>query len=53
MKKNKLIGIGFLLYLLLTIVDRFILSIPDIIYIPTAILGIAFILTGIFQANKK
>ena len=47
------IGVGFILYFLITIIDRFMLSIPDIIYIPAAILGITLILIGIFQAKKK
>ena len=52
MKKNLLITIGILIYVILAIVDRVIIKIPDYIYIPVAILGIILLIIG-KKSNKK
>lgn len=53
MKEKSFLGsIGILLYVVLTVIDRFFLGIPDYVYIPLAILGIAIIIIG-FIINKK
>ena len=44
--------IGILIYVVLTIIDRFYFNIADYIYIPIALIGIAFIIVG-FIINKK
>lgn len=44
--------IGILMYIILSVVDRFIYQIPDFVYIPLAILGIVLIIIG-FIAEKK
>lgn len=44
--------IGILMYIILSVVDRFIYKIPDYVYIPLAILGIILIIIG-FIIEKK
>ena len=53
MKENHiLITTGFLIYILLSSIDRWIYHIPHIVYIPIVILAIFLILIGRFF-NKK
>lgn len=52
-KNNIFIIIGFLIYLILSITDRFFLKINPYIYIPIALFGILFIIIGIFKDRKK
>lgn len=56
MKEKSFVGsIGIILYVILSIIDRFIYEIPNHIYIPLAILGIVIILAGIVvnKNNRK
>ena len=54
MKERSFIGsIGILLYVVLSLIDRFIYQIPDYIYIPLAILGIVIIIVGFVIDKKK
>ena len=54
MKERSFIGsIGILLYVVLSLVDRFFYQIPDYIYIPLAILGIVIIIAGFVVDIKK
>lgn len=53
MKERSFIGsIGILLYVILSVIDRFFYEIPDHIYIPLAVLGIVIIIAG-FVIDKK
>ncbi len=47
MKKDLLIAIGFIIYIVLSCVDRFIVSIPNVVYIPFMIVDIILIIIGI------
>lgn len=51
--KNYLIIIGIIIYILMSGVDRFVYHIPNVVYIPAAILGIVLILTGFFSDKNK
>lgn len=51
--KNTLILIGIAIYIIMSGIDRFVLSIPNTVYIPIAIVGIALILVGFFVDKKK
>ena len=54
MKNRSFIGsIGILLYVVLSLIDRFFYQIPDYIYIPFAILGIGIIIAGFVIDKKK
>ena len=54
MKERSFIGsIGILLYVVLSITDRFIFEIEDSVYIPLAILGIIIIIIGFIYDKKK
>ena len=54
MKKRSFIGsLGILLYVVLSIIDKFFYKIPDYVYIPLAILGIAIIIVGFIIGKKK
>ncbi len=53
MKKiNWMIRIGLLLYVLLTVTDRFIVKLPDYLFIPIAITGIVFIFCGFIKSKS-
>ena len=51
--KNILISAGIIIYIAMSGMDRFVYRIPNAIYIPAAILGIALILIGFFKDNSK
>ena len=51
--KNILISVGIIIYIVMSGVDRFVYHIPNIIYIPTVIIGIALILIGFFKNKSK
>ncbi|NLJ59549.1 MAG: hypothetical protein GX338_01220 [Firmicutes bacterium] len=44
--------IGILVYVIYSLVDRFVIQIPDIVAIPVMILGIILILAGIVKTPK-
>ena len=53
MKERSFIGsLGILLYVVLSLIDRFFYMIPDYIYIPLMVLGIVIIIVG-FVIDKK
>ncbi len=53
MKERSFIGsLGILLYVVLSLIDRFFYKIPDYIYIPLLVLGIVIIIVG-FVMDKK
>ena len=49
--KSILISMGIIIYIVMSGIDRFVYHIPNVIYIPVAILGIALILIGFFRIN--
>jgi prepilin signal peptidase PulO-like enzyme (type II secretory pathway) len=51
-KASALTAIGSLIYVIYSLVDRFIIEIPDVVAIPIMILGIVLILTGIVKTRK-
>ena len=51
--KSKLISIGVIIYIILNSISRFVIDIPNIIYIPIAILGIVIILVGAFFEKRN
>lgn len=56
MKERSFIGsLGILLYVVLSLIDRFFYKIPDYIYIPLMVLGIVIIIVGfvIYKKNNK
>ena len=54
MKERSFISsIGILLYVVLSLTDRFFYEIPDYIYIPLAVLGIVIIIAGFVIDKKK
>ena len=53
MKERSFIGsIGILLYVVLSLIDRFFYKIPDYFYIPLMVLGIVIIIV-VFVIDKK
>ena len=44
---------GIIIYIAMSGMDRFVCRIPNAIYIPAAILGIALILIGFFKDKSK
>ena len=54
MKNRSILPIvGILIYLVLSITNRFIYQIPDFIYIPIALIGLGLILVSIIIDYKK
>lgn len=49
---NLITSAGALIYVLLSTIDRFVVSIADYIYIPIAITGIALTLAGIVMTRR-
>ena len=52
MNKDIFIIIGMTIYLVLSIINRFFMNIPDAIYIPFALVGIVLMIIGIALGNK-
>ncbi|MBR2724734.1 MAG: hypothetical protein IKB72_04785 [Ruminococcus sp.] len=53
-KRSFMASIGILLYVVLSLTDRFIYKIPNYIYIPLAIVGIVIIISGfIIDKNRQ
>lgn len=55
MRKDKsiLISVGIVIYIVMSGIDRFVCHIPNMIYIPAAIIGIALIVFGYFKDRAK
>ena len=51
--KSILIVAGIVIYIVMSGIDRFVYHIPNGIYIPVAILGIALIFIGFFKDRSK
>jgi prepilin signal peptidase PulO-like enzyme (type II secretory pathway) len=51
-KLSVLTTIGILVYVIYSLVDRFVIEIPDIVAIPVMMLGIVLILAGIVKTPK-
>ena len=51
--KNILISMGIIINIVMSGIDRFVYHIPNVMYIPVAILGIALILIGFFKDKFK
>lgn len=47
------ITIGMLIYLVMSIMDRFIVKIADFIYIPAMIVGIILMIIGIIKNRRN
>jgi len=53
MKKSLLPIIGIIMYIILSIVDKFIVKVTDYIYIIVGIISIVIIIIGIVKDRKK
>ena len=51
--KSIFISVGIIIYIAMSGIDRFVYHIPNIIYIPLAILGITLILIGFFKDKSQ
>ena len=51
--KSILISMGFIIYIVISGIDRFVYRIPNVIYIPIAIISIVLILIGSFKDKSK
>lgn len=52
-ERSWLVSIGIMIYVILSVVDRFIYEIPDYIYIPIAVIGIIIIIIGFVKDKSK
>lgn len=53
MKKSLLPIIGIIMYVILSIIDKFVVKVPDYIYIIVGISSIVIIIIGIIKDRKK
>ncbi len=53
MNRDIFIIIGMTIYLVLSIINRFFMEIPDAIYIPFALVGIVLMIIGIALGNRQ
>ena len=52
MKKNWLISLGIIIYIVLSGIDGFVFKVPNYLYIPIAIIGITIIIVGFIKDKK-
>ncbi len=52
-KKSWLISLGIVIYILLSAFDKFVLPIPNYLYITIAVVGIALIILGFIMEQKN
>ena len=52
MNKNIIAGIGVVLYGATSLIDKYLVTIDDIIYLPIVAVSIIFILVGILKRDK-
>lgn len=54
MKSNEILRIlGFGIYMIFSIVNRFITPIPDVVFIPIAVVSIGLIIAGLVVGKKN
>ena len=54
MKTNEILRVlGFALYILASLVNRFVVYIPDAVYIPIAVVSLGMIIAGLIIGKKK
>ena len=51
--RSLLTSIGILIYLIVSIIDKFFYKIPDYIYIPIAVIGIVICIIGFIKDRNK
>ena len=51
--RSFLTSIGILIYLIVSIIDKFFYKIPDYIYIPIAVIGIVICIIGFIKDRNK
>lgn len=52
-EKSILPAIGIVIYILLSLIDRIIVDIPDYIYISVGLIAIVIIIIGLIKDRKK
>ena len=52
-KSTLLISIVLIIYILLSVIDRYFIKVDPYLYIPIALLGILFIILGIIKDGKN
>ncbi|MBQ9072406.1 MAG: hypothetical protein IJY25_04545 [Bacilli bacterium] len=52
-EKSLLPAIGIVIYIVLSLIDRIIVSVPDYIYIPLGLIAIIIIIIGLIKDRKK
>lgn len=52
-ERSGFISLGIIIYIILTGIDRFVCQVPNYLYIPIAIIGIALIIIGFIKDKNK
>jgi len=54
MKSNEILKIlGFGIYIVTSLINRFVVFIPDVVYIPIAVVSIGLIIAGLVVGKKN
>ena len=51
-KLNYIGSIGIILYVIITLIDRVILKLPDLIYIISLLIALVFVVIGIIKSRR-
>ena len=51
--QNIFISLGIVIYIVMSGIDKFVYRLPNMVYIPIAILGIILILIGFLKIKKR
>ena len=51
-KLNYIGSIGIILYVIITLIDRVILKLPDLIYIVSLLIALVFVVIGIIKSRR-
>jgi len=52
-ERSWFISLGIIIYIILTGIDRFVYKLPNYVYIPIAIIGVALIIIGFIKDKNK
>ena len=52
-ERSWFISLGIIIYIILTGIDRFVCKVPNYVYIPIAIIGVALIIIGFIKDKSK
>ena len=52
-KRSTFLIVGMIIYIVMSGLDRFVVKIPNPVYIPVVIIGLALVIAGAFSGRNK